>query len=378
MAGVSVLTMFRHSSSDALLKVFNDMRKEHPQILKRHNKNATFCQLYPSHEKFIKESFPLALDAIKQTREIVLDCLSRKVPVLLNFNPSGDSIGLTKQIVKEDMIQDLLGEEVYAKLDQSQRDNYHFSTRDMLNLNTRFEAAWNDKGEYFAVQTIPFDQSAICLRIIDLLVLKRKINHPNLMKIFHFWVDSFELRNAIEEYTFSIVTELPDNLYGPECSPRFLYHPLSLEVVLQYAKIISAAETIAIITPLLEAQRIVHEYHTSCCNLNLTTVFFFGGEPKLNPFAVSECDFDFWPREYVNQPVSLEMCRKFDLFSVGMVAYCCFTGLPPKSFPEVPFKLLKTPEGRHLNAVILKACSPYAEKRFADADEFLRELNRHV
>jgi serine/threonine protein kinase len=61
-----------------------------------------------------------------------------------------------------------------------------------------------------------------------------------------------------------------------------------------------------------------------------------------------------------------------DIYSLGMVLYVVCTGRAAALFPEVATTLVSTeepPEFLPLNSVILKACAPLPEERYASAAE---------
>ena len=66
-----------------------------------------------------------------------------------------------------------------------------------------------------------------------------------------------------------------------------------------------------------------------------------------------------------------------DIYGLGMLLYVISTGNPPRSFPDLETVLMEdsqTPQFLRLNSVILRACKPKPEERYATAAELRQAL----
>jgi serine/threonine protein kinase len=81
---------------------------------------------------------------------------------------------------------------------------------------------------------------------------------------------------------------------------------------------------------------------------------------------------------YMPPPPEPPGTPRADIYGLGMVLYVILTGRHPGFFPELATTLLERgnpPEFMRLNAIILKACEPELNRRYASAQEMAAELN---
>jgi serine/threonine protein kinase len=76
-------------------------------------------------------------------------------------------------------------------------------------------------------------------------------------------------------------------------------------------------------------------------------------------------------------PPDGRMCPRADVYAAGLVLYQMITGLPPGEFPRLGRRSQEIAGNatlQRLNRVVLRACQPDPQDRFADAGEMLAEL----
>lgn len=154
---------------------------------------------------------------------------------------------------------------------------------------------------------------------------------------------------------------------------RYRYRPLTLAEKLRRGGC-SPEEKLEIVRDIAAAVAFLHDHGVAHRDLKPENILFIDGVLKIaDPgfLAPAHCISTGGTREF-SPPRPRSGCRT-DLYAVGMMMYCVFTGLPPEKFPELPpgWK-----DGFHsrLNRLILDCCEPDG-KGCRSAAELAAELD---
>ena len=111
-------------------------------------------------------------------------------------------------------------------------------------------------------------------------------------------------------------------------------------------------------------------------------IIFVDGEPRLSDLGLlrpSECSatlagtLGFLPPEILSGADEANNSPSGDVYALGKVFYCAFTGENPGRFPHLPPDL-GAAACRKLLPILLKACNENPRRRYADIGEFRRAL----
>jgi len=196
---------------------------------------------------------------------------------------------------------------------------------------------------------------------------QRITNHPNLIEIFHI-----EDRETFFYYTMEAADNLSlDRSYRPSRS----YHPDTLENRLKRRRC-SARETKAIAISLLNGIEALHAANLIHRDIKPPNIIFINGVPKLSDiglvtamsmtFSVAGTPGFIPPEEIINSVKGRSRTDNnfdIDLYALGKVIYCCFTGNSVESYPSIPEDLLNNTESAGLNKLIGMLCAPNRFKR---------------
>lgn len=220
-------------------------------------------------------------------------------------------------------------------------------------------------------------------------------SHPGLVNLFHIG------RNDAAGF-FHYVMELADDANGagptaancsssPECTNPFpgrtepqaldptRYAPRTLRFDLRRHRRLPFEECLRVGLALTAGLEHLHAHGLVHRDIKPSNVIFVNGLPKLADIGLVAAAGErqslvgtegFAAPEGPGTPQA-------DLFSLGKVLYELSTGKPSQHFPEPLTKVAELPEHRQmqeLNEVILKACHPNPEKRYASAGEMLADL----
>lgn len=183
--------------------------------------------------------------------------------------------------------------------------------------------------------------------------------HPNLIRIFH----SGETDSLIY-----YVMELADNFNsdGPE------YEADSLENRLRKTGALRESETMSLISGLADALTCLHSNSIVHRDIKPSNILYVGGVAKLADIGLASSG---------DQSVSIAGTLHFippeknsgfeaDIYAMGKVLYCAFTGFTADKFPSLPDDLNSELSSR-FNRIALKACSATPQDRFRTVAEFM-------
>ena len=225
----------------------------------------------------------------------------------------------------------------------------------------------NRAGTKMALKVLENDASA-CRELDGLRSLARAGEIPGVIRIHHVG----EAGNLLY-YTM----DAADNLAEP---PE--YRPATLGRRLAEKKRFSTSEVCDLGRELLLGLAGLHAAGLMHRDVKTENILFVHGEPVLSDIglvrSVSQTQtlggtLGYLPPERLLSGSGGNR-RSDDLYSLGKVLYCAWTGNPPEAFPSLPADLLGEPECCRLNEVLLTACASSPLRRFRSAEEFRRAL----
>jgi serine/threonine protein kinase len=135
---------------------------------------------------------------------------------------------------------------------------------------------------------------------------------------------------------------------------------------------------------LSEALDFLHRQGVTHRDIKPQNIIFIHGQPKLaDPGLIAEIRPPDQERTLVGTPGYMPPLPErpgtvaADIYALGMVLYVLSTGRAVALFPEIASTLVSTDNSPHflpLNRVILKACQPLPNDRFASAGELRAAL----
>ncbi|MFA6291313.1 MAG: protein kinase [Victivallales bacterium] len=187
--------------------------------------------------------------------------------------------------------------------------------------------------------------------------------HKNLIEIFHI---------GETESIIYYVMELADNI-GTDDE----YNPDTLSNRLK-SRIYSPEESISFISDLLDAVQVLHDAELAHRDIKPSNIIFVDNVPKLADIGlVTSTNTEISIVGTVNfMPPDSSTGNDADLYSMGKILYCVFTGKPVEDFPTLPDRYLseKSPVIMRTNKVAIKACSKIPENRFKSISQFKSAL----
>ena len=197
--------------------------------------------------------------------------------------------------------------------------------------------------------------------------------HPHLIRILH-------------------IEELPGCLYytmepaDPLEPEEDEYRPATLSNILLRDGRMSAERVCALGAELLNGVAALHRAGLIHRDIKPENILYVNGTAKisdigtLRPFAgtlTQSGTLGFIPPERL---ASFSGCISAadDLYALGKVLYCSWSGNAPELFPSIPAELLTEPGARQLNSVISAACAVDPKARFRTDGEFTAALSSGV
>ncbi len=174
--------------------------------------------------------------------------------------------------------------------------------------------------------------------------------------------------------------DLADDLTGTPGSAAPSYRPATLQSRLQTGPLPPeecqrrACELLAGLAALHDAGMVHRDVKPANC-------LFVGGELRLADFGLlTEADRQMsrvGTESYM--PPDGRMDARADVYAAGLTIYEMITGLPTSCFPSLgdeAEKFVDDPVLQRLNRLVLRACQPAADARYANAREMFGELTR--
>ena len=198
--------------------------------------------------------------------------------------------------------------------------------------------------------------------------------HPGLLRV------DFVSRHDAEGY-FYYVMELGDSLTPGWQEEPTLYKPADLNLMREGlpGQRLPPLRCIEIGAALADALAFLHGVGLTHRDIKPGNVVFVNGKPKLADVGLvgevrQASEVTTWggTRGYMPEWPEPPGTVAADIYGLGKLLYVISTGQSPLVFPDLPPGLMEgseTPLFMRLNTVILKACEPLPEKRFASAAE---------
>lgn len=187
--------------------------------------------------------------------------------------------------------------------------------------------------------------------------------HPGLIRILH----------TGESCDFLYyVMELADNCASDGGPP---YVPDTLEMRIRRDGAMAPECAIALMTALLDAVECLHGAGIVHRDIKPSNIIFIKAMPRLADMGLASSADTMTSvagTQYFIPPEN-STGSGADLYALGKLLYCCYTGNSPDKYPSLP-KGLDMKDVSKLNLVALKACDPNQEGRFRNAAEFRAAL----
>ncbi|MBQ9787515.1 MAG: protein kinase [Lentisphaeria bacterium] len=157
------------------------------------------------------------------------------------------------------------------------------------------------------------------------------------------------------------------------------YLPDTLQSRLEKKCRFSAQEIIHTAETILQSIRVLHQNNLVHRDIKPSNIIYLQGNCMLTDFGLLSNN----PVTLVGSPgffappppggITLESEKAADLFALGKVIYCLFSGEPAERFPLLPPDY-NTQELAVIRPLYNKACAVNPARRFSNCDEFLRAL----
>ena len=139
-------------------------------------------------------------------------------------------------------------------------------------------------------------------------------------------------------------------------------------------------EVLRLADKMLATVRDLHNAGLAHCDIKPDNIVFLDREPKLTDYSLLSDTLNrpvdapfgttgFVPPEMTGDPLSYEP-RACDLYAIGKVIYCAWSGMDAMLFPSVP-KEIPLEEIGIILPLYMKACSASPNRRFQSAGEFI-------
>ena len=200
----------------------------------------------------------------------------------------------------------------------------------------------------------------------------RCANSPYLIKIFH--------TGEMESF-FYYTMELADNLGSNDN-----YVSATLGTRLLKEKRLPPHKVYELALNLLSGLEILHKAGLVHRDIKPENVIFVNNIPKLSDIGLVSSvtatfsvggTLGFIPPEKLKSS-SGSKTETDDLYALGKLIYCAFSGNSPDKFPSLPQDIVFDDEAKRLNEVILVACNTVSALRFHSIDKFRKALTTSV
>ena len=215
-------------------------------------------------------------------------------------------------------------------------------------------------------KTLPFDRElsglCACRDLHDL---------PGLIRILH-------IGETPEFFYYSM--ELADSLTTDR------YTPATLSNILKFNGRIPAEKVTAMAQEMLSTLAVLHRMDIIHRDIKPENIMLVNGKFKLSDIGLMRSlthtfslagTLGFIPPERLGADSGTQSAQD-DLYALGKVLYCAWSGNPVEKFPALIPEITTSQADRLLNRIITKACSRNPRNRFADAGEFLAAINGNM
>ncbi len=201
--------------------------------------------------------------------------------------------------------------------------------------------------------------------------------HRNLIQVYKIGLDVKRRVGRRYEYTYFYSMEQADNLCDNDS-----YYPKTLANILTGRNKLSPSETVYLSKELAKGLNALHDSGKFHGKIRPENILWVDNVPKLseltcvenlaNPFTFKDTILpsEQKPDLYIKPSVDS------DIYALAICAYCALTGNSERMFPEMPFEILKTTEGKALNNIFLKACAKSKQNRYSTVIKFLEDLEQ--
>ena len=360
-----------------LLKHFDDGKKLYPFY--------DSIEGYPNHYPFILEHMKLAFEFYHDEMEV--------------FKNLFNSIDLTKAT---DNDEEKIIEICNTRKQLEHKFELEYTTKifssdilnqlDKVSLNDiKFDEDYTVNGSLGKVRIgVDKDQNQIAVKVnpvwrkSDVDVLKSFLEnqrsvptHKNLVQVYEVGLDVKRREGKRYEYAYFYSMEKADNL----CNDN-TYCPKSLANILAGGNKLSSSEAVYLLKELAKGLKALHDFGKVHGKIRPENILWVDNVPKLseltfvdnwaNPFSFKDT---ILPSEQKSS-LFIQSSVDNDIYALVICAYCAVTGNSERMFPEMPFEILKTAEGKVLNKIFLKACSKSKKNRYSSVDKFFEGLEK--
>ena len=193
--------------------------------------------------------------------------------------------------------------------------------------------------------------------------------HPNLIEIFY--------AGETDQHIYYIM-ELADKFSKEPAE----YKPDSLAERLRQGDPLPLDECLKIINQVLGGVEHLHNNDLMHRDIKPSNILFIDGVAKLADIGLVSSSSS--PASLVGTPGFFppdgEMGPEADLYALGKLLYCMYTGRPADDFPSLPDcdKPEELKKIKFINKVVVKACDTVPNNRFKSVEEFRQGLTGHL
>ncbi|MCQ2403363.1 MAG: SUMF1/EgtB/PvdO family nonheme iron enzyme [Lentisphaeria bacterium] len=231
-----------------------------------------------------------------------------------------------------------------------------------------------ENGRLVALKIFPLDNGMGADEASGIQEYAKMPRQPNLIAV---WDVQF-----VDGYCYYCM-ELADNM-SPEADE---YIPKSLDRVMANQKGMPAQEVAELAIQLLNGLQAIHDAGLVHRDIKPENVLFVNGVPKIadmglmvqnNHFRTMGGTIGYIPPERLTGRVTGEYTNNDDLYAMGKIIYCLWSGNPAIMFPSVPDRCLESAMDAGINRVLGIACNTHHNHRFKSASAFAEALRNYV
>lgn len=336
---------------------------------------------YPFEVEYMKLAFKFYHDEMNAFKTLLSDVdLTQETDIneeeILGFINSRKQF---EQKLELEYTAKMFGSEILDKLDKVSLNNIEFNENYTRNgaLGKVKIGVRKDKKQV-AVKINPVWRKS------DVNVLKSFLEnrnstpqHKNLLQVYEIGLDVRKRSGRRYEYAYFYSMEKADNLCGTGS-----YCSKTLANILKGESKLSPPEVVYLLKELGKGLKALHDSGRVHGKIRPENILWVESIPKLSELTCTDnlanlltFKDTILPSEQ-KSTLFVKPSIDNDIYALVISAYRAITGNSEKSFPEMPFKILRTTEGMALNKVFLKACAKSRQDRYSSVDKFLKDLER--